>query len=123
MVSTGGSYYGLRLTTVTNAALLNAASPISLALLSVVILKERLPSRSVVGILLSVIGVAVIITRGSWEVVSHSQYNLGDIILLSTQLNWSLYSIFGRRLMDGGGWNTSRRWQRPLTPIWQVDAG
>jgi drug/metabolite transporter (DMT)-like permease len=100
MVSTGGSYYGLRLTTVTNAALLNAASPVSLALLSVVILKERLPSRSVVGILLSVIGVAVIITRGSWEVVSHSQYNLGDIILLSTQLSWSLYSIYGRRLME-----------------------
>ena len=100
LVSTGGSYYGLRLTTVTNAALLNAASPISLALLSVVILKERLPSRSIVGILLSVIGVAVIITRGSWEVVSHSQYNLGDIILLSTQLSWSLYSIYGRRLME-----------------------
>ncbi|MBI3756508.1 MAG: DMT family transporter [Deltaproteobacteria bacterium] len=100
MVSTGGSYYGLRLTTVTNAALLNAASPVSLALLSVVILKERLPSRSVVGILLSVIGVAVIITRGSWDVVSHSQYNLGDIILLSTQLSWSLYSIYGRRLME-----------------------
>ena len=100
LVSTGGSYYGLRLTTVTNAALLNAASPVSLALLSVVILKERLPSRSVVGILLSVIGVAVIITRGSWEVVSHSQYNRGDIILLSTQLSWSLYSIYGRRLME-----------------------
>lgn len=100
VVSTGGSYYGLRLTTVTNAALLNAASPISLALLSVFILKERLPNRSVIGILLSVIGVAVIITRGSWEVVSQSQYNRGDLILLGTQLSWGLYTIFGRRLME-----------------------
>ncbi len=100
MMSTGGSYYGLRLTTVTNAALLNASSPVSLALLSVVILKEHLSSRSVLGILLSVLGVGVIITRGSWEVIAQSQYNSGDLILLSTQLSWSLYSIYGRRLME-----------------------
>src|SRR5260221_3539261 len=81
MVSTGGSYYGLRLTTVTNAALLNAASPVSLALLSVMILKERLPHRSIAGILLSVLGVGVIITRGSWGGIGHSQSNLGAISL------------------------------------------
>jgi drug/metabolite transporter (DMT)-like permease len=100
MLSTGGSYYGLRLTTVTNAALLNAASPVSLALLSVVILKEHLSSRSILGILLSVLGVGVIITRGSWEVIARSQYNSGDLILLCTQLSWSLYSIYGRKLME-----------------------
>ena len=100
VIGTGGSYYGLRLTTVTNAALLSAASPVSLALLSVLLLKERLSSRSILGIVLSVIGVAVIITRGSWEVVRQSQYNLGDLILLSTQLSWNAYTIYGRRLMD-----------------------
>ncbi|MBI3246726.1 MAG: DMT family transporter [Deltaproteobacteria bacterium] len=98
--SMGCTYYGLRLTTVTNAALLNAAAPVSLALLSMVLLKERPPSRSLLGIVLSVIGVAVIITRGSWEVVQQTQYNLGDLILLGTQLSWGLYTIYGRRLMD-----------------------
>lgn len=100
VVSTGGSYYGLQLTTATNAALLNAASPVSLALLSVLILKERLSSRSVLGIALSVLGVGVIITRGSLQVIAESQYNLGDLILLGAQLSWGLYTIYGRRLMD-----------------------
>lgn len=98
--SVGCTYYGLRLTTVTNAALLNAASPVSLALLSVLLLKERLPARSVAGIVLSVLGVAVIITRGSWEVVKQSEYNLGDLILLGTQISWNAYTIYGRRLMN-----------------------
>jgi len=98
--SVGATYYGLRLTTATNAALLSAASPVSLALLSVLLLNERLSSRSILGIILSVIGVAVIITRGSWEVVKQSQYNLGDLILLGTQLSWNTYTIYGRRLMN-----------------------
>lgn len=98
--SVGCTYYGLRLTTVTNAALLNAAAPVSLALLSMALLGERPSSRALLGIVLSVIGVAVIITRGSWEVVKQSQYNLGDLILLGTQLSWGLYTIYGRRLMN-----------------------
>lgn len=93
------SYYGLRLTTVTNAALLNAASPVSLALLSFLFLKERLSTPALIGIVLSVIGVGIIITRGSLEVLVNSQYNLGDLILLATQVSWGAYTIYGRHLM------------------------
>ncbi len=98
-VSTGGSYYGLRQTTVTNAAVLNAASPAVIALLAAVILKERLPARTLVGIGLSMLGVGVIITRGSWVVIAHSQYNPGDLVLLGTMLSWGIYTIYGRQLM------------------------
>jgi drug/metabolite transporter (DMT)-like permease len=98
--STGGSYYGLRQTTVTNAALLNAASPVFLALLSAVFLRERFSARTLAGIALSMVGVGVIITRGSWAVIVQSQYNPGDLLLLGTMLSWSIYTIYGRRLMQ-----------------------
>ena len=99
LVGVGCSYYGLRLTTVTNAALLNAAAPVSLALLSLIFLKERLSSQATAGILLSVIGVGIIVTRGSLEVMANSEYNLGDLILLATQISWGVYTIYGRHLM------------------------
>ena len=99
LVGVGCSYYGLQLTTVTNAALLNAASPVTLAMLSFIFLKERLAQRAIAGIALSVIGVSIIVTRGSWEVVRDSQYNLGDLILLATQVSWGAYTIYGRQLM------------------------
>jgi drug/metabolite transporter (DMT)-like permease len=99
LVGVGCSYYGLQLTTVTNAALLNAASPVSLALLSFLFLKERLSPHAVTGILLSVVGVGIIVTRGSLEVMANSQFNHGDLILLATQLSWGVYTIYGRHLM------------------------
>jgi drug/metabolite transporter (DMT)-like permease len=99
-VSTGGSYYGLRQTTVTNAALLGAAQPVSLALLAALVLKERLSARTIVGIGLSVLGVGVIVTRGSWAVLAQSQYNPGDLVLLGTLLSWGIYTIYGRHLMQ-----------------------
>jgi len=100
LIGVGCSYYGLRQTTVTNASLLNAASPVSLALLSVVFLKEHLPARGWMGIGLSMLGVGVIVTRGSWEVVAQSQYNPGDLLLLATQVSWGIYTIYGRHLMQ-----------------------
>jgi drug/metabolite transporter (DMT)-like permease len=99
LVGVGCSYYGLRLTTVTNAALLNAASPVSLALLSFLFLKERPSPHAMAGILLSVVGVGIIVTRGSLQVMANSQYNRGDLILLATQLSWGVYTIYGRHLM------------------------
>ena len=99
-VSTGGSYYGLRQTTVTNAALLGAAQPASMALLAALFLKERLSARTLLGIGLSMLGVGVIVTRGSWAVIAQSQYNPGDLLLLGTLLSWGIYTIYGRRLMQ-----------------------
>lgn len=98
-IGVGCSYLGLRLTTATNAALLNAASPVSLAMLAALFLHERLPLRAVIGIGLSVIGVGVIVTQGSWEVIAQSRYNPGDLILLGTQLSWGIYTICGRQIM------------------------
>jgi drug/metabolite transporter (DMT)-like permease len=99
-IGVGGSYLGLRLTTATNAALLNAASPVSLAILAAAFLKERFHSRMLTGISLSVVGVGIIVTRGSWEVVARSQYNPGDLILLGTQISWGIYTIYGRQIMQ-----------------------
>lgn len=98
--SVGCTYYGLQRTTVTNAALINAASPATLALLSAVFLKEWLPLQTLAGIGLSIVGVVIIITRGSWEVIAQSQYNPGDLIMLGTIFSWGIYTTYARRLME-----------------------
>ncbi len=69
-LSVGGSYQGLRLTTATNAALLNAASPIAIALLAVLFLREKMSAKMLPGIVISIVGVGVIVSRGSWQVVT-----------------------------------------------------
>ncbi len=99
MLSVGGSYQGLRLTTATSAALLNAASPIAIALLAAVFLKERLSAQMLLGISISTLGVIVIVARGSWQVILEQNYNLGDLIIIATLFAWGTYTIYGRHLM------------------------
>lgn len=100
LFSVGGSYQGLRLTTATNAALLNAASPIAIVLLAVLFLKEKLSSTMILGILISTVGVVVIVARGSWQVVIQNEYNPGDLIIIATLFTWGSYTIYGRHLMQ-----------------------
>ena len=100
LLSVGGSYQGLRLTTATNAALLNAASPIAIALLAAIFLRERMSARMLLGIGISVVGVGVIVARGSWQVITASAYNPGDLIIVATLFAWGIYTTYGRHLMQ-----------------------
>ena len=99
ILSVGGSYQGLRLTTATSAALLNAASPIAIAVLAAVFLKERLSAQMLLGISISTLGVIVIVARGSWRVMLEQNYNIGDLIIIATLFAWGTYTIYGRHLM------------------------
>ena len=100
LLSVGGSYQGLRLTTATNAALLNAASPIAIALLAAIFLRERMSAKMLLGIGISVVGVGVIVARGSWQVITASAYNPGDLIIVATLFAWGIYTTYGRHLMQ-----------------------
>ena len=100
LLSVGGSYQGLRLTTATNAALLNAASPIAIALLAGVFLKEKMSSRMLLGIVISIVGVVVIVSQGSWQVMTANEYNPGDLIIIATLFAWGIYTTYGRHLMQ-----------------------
>ena len=100
LLAVGGSYQGLRLTTATNAALLNAASPIAIALLAAIFLRERMSARMLLGIGISVVGVGVIVARGSWQVITASAYNPGDLIIVATLFAWGIYTTYGRHLMQ-----------------------
>ncbi len=100
LLSVGGSYQGLRLTTATNAALLNAASPIAIALLAAIFLREKMSSKMLLGIVISIVGVGVIVSRGSWQVITASAYNPGDLIIVATLFAWGIYTTYGRHLMQ-----------------------
>src|SRR5260370_9566212 len=56
--------WGLRLSTATNAALLITVEPVSLILLSPLVLGERLTRREGVGALLTVVGATVVVLNG-----------------------------------------------------------
>ncbi|OES45793.1 DMT family transporter [Domibacillus iocasae] len=86
-------YFSLHFTTSINASIVNSAIPLFIAVFSFLILKERLSVLQATGILLSVIGIIFIISKGSFETLQAFKLNPGDLFVLVAVVSWSIYSI------------------------------
>jgi drug/metabolite transporter (DMT)-like permease len=98
-VSTGGTYLGIAFTTASSAVMLQAATPVMVALGARVYLGERLRATQWAGVGCSTLGVLLVITRGSWRAIAHLELRPGDVILLVAQIGWSMYTIYGKRVL------------------------
>ena len=86
-------YIGLRHTTATNGALLNATSPIFIILLSMVLVGARLSAKGVIGGVISLTGVLTVVSRGDLDVLRALELNAGDIWVLVGTLAWAGYTV------------------------------
>ncbi len=89
-------YVALQTTTATNAALLASVSPMIILLLSFFWLKIAANRYQILGVLLSLLGVVVIISRADWQVLQHLSLNQGDLWVLLAVLMWAIYSVLLR---------------------------
>lgn len=92
--------WGLRLSTATNAALLITVEPVSLILLSPIVLGERLTRREGVGALLAVVGATVVVLNGiPGASVAIAPHWRGDLLLVLSGVAYAGYSLFGRDVL------------------------
>jgi len=86
-------YLGLQRTTATNALLLNAAAPAFILAISFAAGQGRPTGRMLFGVLLSLAGVATILTEGRLASLSALRLNAGDLWVLAAVLSWSIYTV------------------------------
>jgi drug/metabolite transporter (DMT)-like permease len=87
------TYTGLKYTTATNGALLNSVIPILIIAISFVFFRERVTWRKGAGVLVSLAGVATIISRGDAQTLLHLRLNPGDLWVLAAMVGWALYTV------------------------------
>jgi len=87
------AYISLQYTTATNATLLNSFIPIFILIISGLFLKEKISYIQVLGVIVSLLGVVVILTRLDRAVIATLEINKGDLWMLLAALDWALYSI------------------------------
>lgn len=92
-------YLGLRYSTAVNSSLIQGFSPLITALIAGLIIQEPVSGRQRVGAVLGLIGVAGLISRGSFTFLLQLEFNPGDLILLASAVLWAFYSVCGRRVM------------------------
>lgn len=90
-------YLGLRTTTAVNAVLLNSSAPLFMLACSFVLVRERAGARQIGGILLSLAGILVIMSRGDPASLMNLRFHAGDAWILLAMPVWGSYSVLLRR--------------------------
>jgi drug/metabolite transporter (DMT)-like permease len=92
-------YLSLRSTTSINAALIAAMTPVLTLLIAATIRTDRLTSRRVVGALLSLVGVAWVVSRGSLGALLGLSVNRGDLLMVLAAFLWAVYTVLSQRVL------------------------
>ncbi|MGE5765955.1 MAG: DMT family transporter, partial [Bacteroidota bacterium] len=90
-------YLSVNYTTATNAALLIAICPLLVPVFAWIAYREPVTPRLVLATLLSLTGVAVVVTRGDLAHLRTLSFNRGDLIMLVAVVTWSVYTILLKR--------------------------
>jgi drug/metabolite transporter (DMT)-like permease len=89
---------GLITAQATTTAWIVATTPIFIAVLGWLVLKERLHWVQNLGILLAAVGVILVVTRGDLASLSVGSFGTpGDFLVLISAPNWAVFSILSRR--------------------------
>jgi drug/metabolite transporter (DMT)-like permease len=90
-------YLGLRSTTAVNAVLINSSIPLFILLCSWVIEREHAAPRQIAGMLVSLAGIVVILSRGSPGALLELEVHAGDAWILLAMPVWGIYSVLLKR--------------------------
>ena len=85
-------YSGLRYTTATNGALLQAAIPALVLLFNRLFFGLRAPLLQACGVLLSIVGVIIVVLRGDLASIVALHVNSGDVLILCGVTCWAAYT-------------------------------
>lgn len=99
VISTGFTYLAIYLTTASNAVILQAATPVMVAVGARLYLGERLGRRQWAGVWVSALGVLLVVTRGGWAALRPANLHAGDFVILFAIAGWSAYTIYGKRIL------------------------
>jgi drug/metabolite transporter (DMT)-like permease len=97
--STQLAYVAIHYTTASNAVILQAATPVMVAVAARLWLGERMSAVGWGGVTLSALGVLLVVTDGRLAAVRPGELRAGDVINLVALAGWSAYTVYGKRVL------------------------
>ncbi len=94
--------YALTMTTATNTAWLVAVSPLAIAILGALVLKEHLGKTTIIGISIATVGVILLVSKGRLADLGWLK-SVGDWLVLFSAINWAIYAIAIRDIVRRRG--------------------
>ncbi len=94
-------FKGLKLIEAGRAAIIIANNPILIALFSAVFFKEKLNTLKICGIVISVCGAIIAISRGDLQEILQGNLGLGEFYIFLCVASWVAFSLLGKAVMSG----------------------
>jgi drug/metabolite transporter (DMT)-like permease len=92
-------FKGLQSVSAGRASVIVATNPILITLLSAFFFKEKLTPIKTAGILISVTGAVVVISRGNPSQILTGSLGWGELLIFGCVLSWVAYSLIGKVVM------------------------
>ncbi len=81
-------------TTMANMGIIYTSSPIFIIILSVFLFKEKIGLNRILGLIICLVGVVTIISKGNLNYLISFRFTSGDFWMLGAAIGWALYSIY-----------------------------
>lgn len=123
------AYWGLQYTHALNGLLIQSTAPLVVAAWTFILFRDRLSLAQAIGILVSILGVFVILTRGELATLRDVDFNRGDIWFFSALIVFAFYVALMKKrpamhplsfLAFTMGWGTL--WLTPFY-VWEIASG
>jgi drug/metabolite transporter (DMT)-like permease len=82
-----------------NTGLISTLNPLSIAVSSALFLHERIKFRQLLAMLLSLVGVLIVLSKGSLDRILLLHFNNGDLWMIAAVIMWGIYSVCGKWAM------------------------
>ena len=92
-------FKGLKIIADGRAALIVATNPIFISLIAAYFFQEKLNLIKVTGIILSVFGAIIVISRGHLNEILTGSFGLGEFYIFCCVISWVAYSLIGKAVM------------------------
>lgn len=86
-------YIGLQWTVAINGLLLQSMIPVTIVLIVFIVFREKITLTQSGGIVISLIGVLTIISKGHLETLLGLSLNKGDVLIFMAVINYGMYSV------------------------------
>ena len=81
-------------TTMANMGIIYTSSPIFIIILSVMFFNDKINFSRIIGLVLCLIGVLAIISKGNLDLLINFKFTSGDLWMLGAAMGWAVYSIY-----------------------------
>jgi drug/metabolite transporter (DMT)-like permease len=114
---------GLQTTNASNASVYVATGPITILLLAVIFLGEKLNARKILGIIIAIAGVLVVMGLETVAEFSLDGNLIGDILVFASIVMWGCFTVFGKRVTDQLGALTITATVTLIGATWMAPVG